>query len=218
MVVLTGAGVSAASGVPTFRGPDGYWTVGSEVYTPERLATRATFEQEPERVWAWYLWRLGTCRAATPSAAHMALVTLEELLGDRFLLITQNVDGLHQRAGSSPQRTYPIHGHLERMRCAAGGHGQLRPVPPGLPAKERDEPLTADERHVVTCPRCGGWLRPHGRAGRCGTPRRQPGPESLRRARRAAAWRRRAACPGHTEALSAIVARACSGPQASRYS
>ena len=161
LLVLTGAGISAASGIPTFRGPEGYWTVGSEVYTPERLATSATFRRQPEQVWGWYLWRLGVCRAAAPNAAHEALVELERLLGERFLLVTQNVDGLHQRAGSSPQRTYPIHGHLERMRCADACHRDLRPVPEDLPPKDRDEPLTEVERERLTCPRCGGWMRPH---------------------------------------------------------
>ena len=100
-VVVTGAGVSAESGIPTFRGQDGYWTVGSRVYHPQELATHAAFRRMPEEVWRWYLYRLGVCRAAEPNPAHVALVELERALGDRFRLVTQNVDGLHLRAGSS---------------------------------------------------------------------------------------------------------------------
>ena len=161
IVALTGAGISAASGIPTFRGPEGYWTTGSEVYTPQQLATRATFRRRPEEVWSWYLWRLTVCRDAEPNAAHAAMVRLEQALGDRFLLVTQNVDGLHQRAGSSTERTYAIHGHLERMRCAANCHAALHPVPVELPPKARGTGLTQDERTQLTCPRCGDWMRPH---------------------------------------------------------
>ena len=100
--MLTGAGVSAESGIPTFRGREGYWTVGSTEYHPQEMATLQAFEAMPEEVWRWYLYRLGACREAQPNQAHRAIVRLEERLGDRFCLITQNVDGLHLRAGSSP--------------------------------------------------------------------------------------------------------------------
>ena len=86
---------------------------------------------------------------------------LEAELAERFLLITQNVDGLHQRAGSSPERTYPIHGHLERMRCARDCHRELHAVPADLPERHHDGELTSEEQAVLTCPRCGGWMRPH---------------------------------------------------------
>jgi NAD-dependent deacetylase len=161
VVVLTGAGISAASGIPTFRGPEGYWTVGSDVYTPEQLATQAMFRTDPERVWAWYLWRLGVCRAAEPNAAHRALVDLERALVDRFLLITQNVDGLHARAGSSPERTYAIHGNIERMRCAGGCGATLLDVPAGVGVKKPGEGLAAADLDLLRCPGCGGWTRPH---------------------------------------------------------
>lgn len=120
VVWLTGAGISAESGVPTFRGPEGYWRVGSENYRPEELATFSAFERMPKEVWAWYLYRRATCRAAEPNAAHLALVEAERALGDDFLLITQNVDGLHERAGQSRDRTYAIHGNVDWMRPVGG--------------------------------------------------------------------------------------------------
>ncbi|MCA9686135.1 MAG: RNA polymerase subunit sigma, partial [Myxococcales bacterium] len=94
VVVLTGAGISAESGIPTFRGPEGYWTVGAREYHPQELATLQAFNRMPREVWHWYLYRRGICRAAEPNPAHFALVELERALGDRFTLITQNVDGL----------------------------------------------------------------------------------------------------------------------------
>ena len=109
LVFLTGAGISAESGIPTFRGPEGYWTVGSREYRPEELATYEAFTRMPDEVWAWYLYRRGVCRAARPNPAHLALVELERALGDRFLLVTQNVDGLHLRAGHSAERVLQIH-------------------------------------------------------------------------------------------------------------
>src|SRR6185312_3235449 len=109
IVVLTGAGVSAESGIPTFRGKEGYWTVGSREYHPQELATHAAFTRMPWDVWAWYLHRRAVCRRAEPNAAHHALARLP------CDLITQNVDGLHRRAGSRP---YAIHGDIDHMRCA----------------------------------------------------------------------------------------------------
>ncbi len=118
---LTGAGISAESGIPTFRGPEGFWTIGSRNYQPQELATFAAFTQMPDEVWAWYLYRRAVCRAAAPNAAHRTLADIELLLGDRFLLITQNVDGLHLRAGNTPHRTYEIHGNIDFMRPVGGG-------------------------------------------------------------------------------------------------
>ncbi len=149
VVVLTGAGVSAESGIPTFRGPEGYWRVGSRHYRPMELATRAAFDAMPDDVWAWYLHRRAVCHAAAPNGAHLALARLERALGDRLLLVTQNVDGLHLRAGSSSARTYQIHGNLDLMRCAAGCSRDLVAVP---------EPA---EPQRLACPRCGGHARPH---------------------------------------------------------
>lgn len=127
VVWLTGAGISAESGIPTFRGPEGYWRVGSKNYRPEELATFGAFQQMPKDVWAWYLYRRAICRASAPNAAHDALVKAEETLGDDFLLITQNVDGLHGRAGQSQERTFSIHGNVDWMRPVGGR--ALAPVP-----------------------------------------------------------------------------------------
>ncbi len=159
IVFLTGAGVSAASGIPTFRGKEGYWTVGAVEYHPQEMATQAAFRRMPREVWRWYLYRLGVCRAAEPNAAHFALARLEEALGDRFTLITQNVDGLHLRAGNSEARTHQVHGNIEFMRCPDGT--QLVPVPAGLAPRPRDAELTDEEWSRLVVPGCAEPARPH---------------------------------------------------------
>jgi NAD-dependent deacetylase len=157
-VALTGAGVSAESGIPTFRGAEGYWVVGSRNYVPQEMATRAMFEAHPEEVWRWYLYRFGVVRGAEPNDGHRALARLEEALGERFTLVTQNIDGLHRRAGS--RRLLAIHGEAEWVRCAAECGAGLTPLP-ALGARDGNPPLSAGERRALSCPRCGGWLRPH---------------------------------------------------------
>lgn len=116
IVVLTGAGVSAESGIPTFRGSGGLW----EKYSLEDLATPEGFQRDPELVWKWYEWRREAVRKASPNAAHVAIAGLESsgLLKD-FLLVTQNVDELHRRAGS--RRIIELHGSLVRSRCLGEG-------------------------------------------------------------------------------------------------
>lgn len=161
LVALTGAGISAESGIPTFRGKEGYWVVGSREYQPQEMATYAMFRQQPEAVWAWYLYRRGVCRAAAPNPGHLALVELERLLGDRFLLITQNVDGLHLRAGNSPERTYQIHGNIDYARCADECGQPLWRLPEEIPARPRGAALEEEDRRLLRCPSCGGWARPH---------------------------------------------------------
>ncbi len=161
IVVLTGAGISAESGVPTFRGPEGYWTVGSREYRPEEMATQAMFSRNPEVVWQWYLYRIGVCRGAEPNAGHRAVVEMERLLGDRFLLITQNVDGLHLRAGNSNARTYQIHGNIEIVRCGATCTNETSFLPERVETKQKDAPLSDGDRTALKCPRCDAWLRPH---------------------------------------------------------
>jgi NAD-dependent deacetylase len=153
VVVLTGAGISAESGIPTFRGPEGYWTVGSRNYHPEELATLEMFRRDPQAVWGWYLHRLRVCRAARPNAAHRSLVELEAVLGDRFWLLTQNVDGLHLEAGSSRERTLEIHGNLRFARCSRECGAGMERVPVDPPSEMDPERLR--------CGRCGAWLRPH---------------------------------------------------------
>ncbi len=141
VLVLTGAGISAESGLATFRGGGGLWA-GHPV---ERVASPAGFSADPELVWRFYSMRRRDAAAAQPNAAHRALVALEERLGDRFLLATQNVDGLHQRAGSA--RVVEVHGSLWRTRCSRC----LRP-----PLDDARFPI---EPPLPRCP-CGALLRP----------------------------------------------------------
>ena len=116
ITVMTGAGISAESGIPTFRGPEGFWTIGSKNYHPQEMATYAMFKQNPDEVWKWYLYRLGICKDAEPNAGHFTISDMEQKLQDRFTLITQNVDNLHLQAGNSEQRTLQIHGNVFFMR------------------------------------------------------------------------------------------------------
>ena len=162
LVVLTGAGISAESGVPTFRGKEGYWTVGSTEYHPQQMATFQMFLRQPEEVWAWYLYRRGVCRGAEPNAGHHAVVQLEQSLGDRFLLLTQNVDGLHLRAGNSEERTFQIHGNIDYARCSkdCGRADGIFALPVDDLTKEKGEGLTDADREKLRC-RCGAWTRPH---------------------------------------------------------
>ncbi len=158
VVALTGAGISAESGIPTFRGEEGIWVVGSRHHVPQEMATRAMFDARPDEVWRWYLHRFGVCGAAAPNAGHRALVALERALGERFTLVTQNIDGLHRRAGS--RRVLAIHGDAAWVRCAAEcGVGRL--PQPEMGPRDRATPFTEADRRRLTCPRCGGWLRPH---------------------------------------------------------
>lgn len=164
---MTGAGISAESGIPTFRGEEGYWTVGSRHYHPQEMATHEAFARMPEEVWRWYLYRRSVCRRAAPNRAHRALVALEQALSDRFLLITQNVDGLHLRAGNSAPRTFQIHGNIDLLRCDEGCRGfdrapRLREVPAAIGEDwGPDSGFTEEARRLLTC--CDGarLARPH---------------------------------------------------------
>ena len=139
VVALTGAGVSQESGVPTFRGPGGLW----RNFRPEDLATPQAFARDPRLVWEWYDWRRGLIAKARPNPAHLALAALEERVPD-FTLITQNVDGLHRRAGS--RRLLEVHGSLWEVRCTACGRS----------FEDRQVPLPI----LPQCDVCGGLLRP----------------------------------------------------------
>lgn len=161
IVALTGAGISAESGIPTFRGPEGYWTVGSTVYRPQEMATFHMFTHYPEEVWQWYLYRMGVCAQALPNAGHQALVDMEKRFGKRFTLITQNVDGLHLRAGNSPERTLQIHGNVFFMRCSLECSPAIYPIPKEVQPKTKDEPLTDKDKELLICPLCGARSRPH---------------------------------------------------------
>ncbi len=168
ILVLTGAGISAESGIPTFRGKEGYWRVGSVNYHPQELATFSAFQRMPEEVWSWYLFRRGACRAAQPNDAHRALAQLEQQLGRRYLLITQNVDGLHLRAGSSRERTYEVHGNIDFARCSAHCSGVFE-LPTAFlecaantnPEWPKERRLSPAEAELLRCSQCGAWLRPH---------------------------------------------------------
>jgi NAD-dependent deacetylase len=118
VLVLTGAGMSAESGIPTFRDAQtGVWSK----FSPQELATPEAFATDPDRVWQWYESRRKTVRKARPHAGHRALVELESLV-PQLAIATQNVDGLHQRAGSS--RVWELHGNILRSKC----HLSLRPI------------------------------------------------------------------------------------------
>ena len=161
VVALTGAGVSAESGIPTFRGKEGYWTIGAREYHPQELATRAAFDAMPWQVWAWYLYRRGVCRTAEPNAGHRALVAWDGALGDRFALVTQNVDGLHRRAGSPDARLHEIHGAIDLMRCSRDCTAARYPIAGDVPAIARGADVPAEVRARLACPRCGAIARPH---------------------------------------------------------
>ena len=113
VVVLTGAGISAESGVPVFRGDGGLW----RQFRPEQLATPEAFARRPAVVWEWYLWRRAAIAAAQPNPGHQAIAALQRKQAG-VTLLTQNVDGLHARAGSP--RPIELHGNLWRVRCLQG--------------------------------------------------------------------------------------------------
>lgn len=139
IAVLTGAGISAESGVPTFRDAQtGLW----QSYRPEDLATPEAFDRDPELVWRWYAWRRELISGVEPNEGHRALAELERLV-PRFTLATQNVDGLHRRAGS--RNVLELHGDISRTICS----------------RER---VAVDPQGLVgeppVCPGCGAYLRP----------------------------------------------------------
>jgi NAD-dependent deacetylase len=140
VAVLTGAGTSAESGVPTFRDAQtGLWAQ----YDPEELATPHAFERDPRLVWEWYAWRRELVSKATPNAGHEALAAMARQVPS-LTLITQNVDGLHQQAGS-PQ-VVELHGNIQRTKCFADGR-----IVNSWPATDDVPP---------PCPHCGALLRP----------------------------------------------------------
>jgi NAD-dependent deacetylase len=164
VLALTGAGISAESGIPTFRGEEGYWRVGSRNYFPEQLATHEAFTRMPDDIWGWYLYRRSICRAAQPNRGHHALVQLEQALGasDRFVLVTQNVDGLHLRAGNSAERTYQIHGNIDYMRAVHDRDARIFPLPESLGETwQPGRALGPEERALLVSPHDGTPARPH---------------------------------------------------------
>ena len=160
VIFLTGAGLSTDSGIPTFRGPEGYWTIGSKNYMPTEMATQEMFMRYPEKVWDWYLYRFGVCAQAKPNKGHNHIVEFEQILKDRFVLVSQNIDGLHQEAGSSLERSFYIHGNAAFYRCAAASSKALQLLPPDLWYDGKQE-MTEAVKHRLTCSTCGSWMRPH---------------------------------------------------------
>ncbi len=140
VAVLTGAGISAESGVPTFRGKEGLWGK----FRPEELATMEAFMANPQVVWEWYQWRRQLVGQVQPNPGHRALAEMESLF-DQFTMITQNVDGLHQQAGS--RNILELHGNIMRNRCLECG-------------RQAPEAIDIDPDHLPTCEACGGQLRP----------------------------------------------------------
>ena len=139
--VLTGAGTSAESGIPTFRDAlTGYWSK----FTPQELATPEAFARQPQVVWQWYAARRAMVRAAQPNAGHVALASLAARVS-HLTLVTQNVDDLHQRAGS--REVVSLHGSLMRARCSAGCSGTI-------------DPTEAQAEAPPPCPKCGAMMRP----------------------------------------------------------
>ena len=161
ITILTGAGISAESDIPTFRGPEGYWTIGSKAYHPQEMATYSMFMQKPHEVWKWYLHRIGVCIKAQPNPGHLALVEMEKLFQNRFTLITQNVDNLHLRAGNSLKNTFQIHGNIFFMRCAYECALKIYPIPEELIVKTKLDNLTDSDLKLLVCPDCGNPTRPH---------------------------------------------------------
>ena len=141
VAVLTGAGISSESGIPTFRGAGGLWNN----YRAEELATPSAFARDPELVWRWYDWRREICGKALPNPAHKVVAAFENHYTD-FLLITQNVDGLHGRAGN--RKIAEIHGNIWKARC----------VSCELVFDIPDFPLPVIP---VPCRECGALARPH---------------------------------------------------------
>ena len=159
VLVLTGAGISAESGVPTFRGPEGLW----KSFRPEELATPSAFTRDPRLVWEWYDWRRCRVRSCRPNAAHIALANLALRRGSaRARIVTQNVDGLHavaareiaaRLAGAAPAHAalpLELHGSLFRVRCTSCGERQ-----------EHDAPVdVSSSDSLPRCARCSALLRP----------------------------------------------------------
>ncbi|WP_170229227.1 SIR2 family NAD-dependent protein deacylase [Polyangium fumosum] len=161
ILIVTGAGVSHASGIPTFRGndPDAIWK-----RDVTELGTRAFFSENPAGSWQWYLSRFDKVSGAKPNPGHHAIAALERFQTERggdFLLVTQNVDTLHEQAGS--KRMVKVHGTSDRYRCSRSGC-ELGALEGSIAASEVD--LTAFranpvEANVPRCPSCGAFLRMH---------------------------------------------------------
>jgi len=165
--ILTGAGISAESGIPTFRGKDGLWNR----YDPTALATLEAFESNPLMVWQWYLWRMWLISKAIPNEGHYAVADMEKVFPE-FLLITQNVDGLHKRAGS--KKLVELHGNIFEGKCrecgkrfGEGEFGEIfgladRKTLASLTKEEFEKRVLKNlkEEDLPLCPLCGSIIGP----------------------------------------------------------
>ena len=161
LTFLSGAGISADSGIPTFRGPEGYWTIGSREYRPEEMATYEMFKRRPWDVWNWYLYRRYRCRSVAPNPAHNRIAAFQQNFPNCCTLITQNVDGLHRRAGSPEDSSFEIHGNIDLMRCVTKCSELVTPVPIAPTLRSPAAPLSAAQKHSLICPDCQNPMRPH---------------------------------------------------------
>jgi NAD-dependent deacetylase len=165
VLVITGAGVSAESGIPTFRGKDGYW----RNLDPAKLATPEAFARDPKLVWDWYHERRQRIRDAQPNAAHQAIAKLARHT-DEFLLVTQNVDDLHKRAGLTTDRMVQIHGDIFVTKCSRcdfldAGRGGSPGPPTDRAVLQRGRlrsiaPTSEDIVDLPYCPECDALMRP----------------------------------------------------------
>lgn len=147
VAILTGAGISKESGVPTFRDAlEGLWAK----YDPAQLATPEAFERDPALVWSWYQWRRDMVKQAQPNPAHDALAQLQAM-PIATTLITQNVDDLHERAGSVD--VIHLHGNIAKNKCVANCQG-MPTIIEDIPSESRDDGFPPP------CPYCGGYIRP----------------------------------------------------------
>src|SRR5438034_5386213 len=147
--IITGAGVSAESGIPTFRGKDGYW----RNLDPAKLATPEAFAKDPELVWRWYRERRQRIRNAQPNPAHKAIAKLAQH-AQEFLLVTQNVDDLHARAGSPKEKMVQIHGDIFVTRCSRCDFSRDELE------QEYEQEQARRDANLPRCPRCEGLMRP----------------------------------------------------------
>lgn len=159
---LVGAGISAESGIPTFRGEDGYWVSGSKNYKAQEIGTKQFFNVASHEVLKFYLYRKSVTEFAEPNQSHYMLSDIESSIGDQFALVSQNIDGLHRKAGNSEERTYLIHGDHSKMRCGDDCSDELYPFPKEIVLKGRGKnQLTEQEIKLLKCPKCDEDLRPH---------------------------------------------------------
>ena len=158
---LTGAGLSAASGIPTYRSTDGIWVKGTKFHRPEEFGTFRYFSKNQEEVWQFNLFRKGMFEKAQPNNSHKLLVDIEQLIPEDFSIITQNIDGLHHRAGNSGTKIFEIHGNMRLVRCSLECSKAVYLYPKDITLDRIDEEIPEETWEKLECPKCGGLLRPN---------------------------------------------------------